>query len=60
MILLVLIQSLSLSLCDIKSHLDLINSFDITGQEKENVFWKNASRLFELNISSVPTDTSTH
>jgi hypothetical protein len=38
------------AMCDIKNHLDLIKSLNITKQNRENIFWKNATRLFKLNI----------
>ncbi len=35
-------------MCDLKKHLNLINSLDITKKEKENIFYKNSLRLFRL------------
>jgi uncharacterized protein len=35
-------------MCDLELHLDLINSLDITKEEKENIFYRNSVRLFNL------------
>jgi hypothetical protein len=37
-------------LCNIRAHLDLVNSLDISDEDKERVLWKNANRLFKLQI----------
>ena len=38
------------AMCDIKNHINLINSLNISQKEKENVFWRNTNILFKLNI----------
>ena len=35
-------------MCDIKKHINLINSLPITKEEKEGIFYKNSLRLFKL------------
>lgn len=37
-------------MCDVKLHIDLINSLNITKEEKNKVFYKNTVRIFKLNI----------
>lgn len=38
------------AMCKIKNHLTLINSLDLSKQERENVLWRNALKLFNLSI----------
>lgn len=38
------------SMCDVKKHVDLINSLKLTKEEKNKVFYRNAIRVFKLNI----------
>jgi len=35
-------------MCDVKKHINLINSLDITEEEKYKIFYKNSLRLFKL------------
>ena len=35
-------------MCDLKKHLSLINSLNITKEEKDNIFYKNSIELFNL------------
>lgn len=35
-------------ICDLKKHIELINSLEITKKEKDNIFYKNAKNLFNL------------
>jgi len=35
-------------MCDLKKHLDLINSLKITKEEKDKIFYKNSIKLFKL------------
>ncbi len=37
-------------MCDVKKHIDLINSLNITKEEKNKVFYQNAIRVFKLDI----------
>ena len=39
--------------CEIKDHIKLINSLNISKEEKEKIFWKNAVKLFKLDIKYV-------
>ncbi len=38
------------SMCDIKNHIDLVNSLDISEKQKDRVFYKNAIKLFKLKL----------
>jgi len=35
-------------MCNLKKHLNLINSLNITGKEKKNIFYKNSLAVFDL------------
>lgn len=37
-------------MCDVRKHIDLINSLDITKEEKNKVFYWNAVKVFKLDI----------
>jgi predicted TIM-barrel fold metal-dependent hydrolase len=37
-------------MCDVEKHIDLINLLDITKVEKNKVFYKNAIKVFKLDI----------
>ena len=39
------------AMCDIKKHLDLVDSLGISDDEKQMVLWKNANRLFRLGLN---------
>lgn len=39
-------------MCDIASHINLINSLNISSEDKEKVFWQNAVGLFNLKIET--------
>lgn len=42
------------AMCDIKEHIKLINSLKISNENRERVFWKNANKLFRLNLRKRP------
>jgi len=33
-----------------KAHISLINSLNMSKENKEKIFWKNAVKIFKLNI----------
>ncbi len=37
-------------MCDVKKHIDLINSLNLTKEEKNKVFYRNAMKVFKLDI----------
>ena len=37
-------------MCDVKKHVDLINSLNLTKEEKNKVFYRNAMKVFKLDI----------
>lgn len=42
------------AMCDFKDHINLINSLKISKEDRENIFWKNANKLFKLKIGKRP------
>lgn len=42
------------AMCDTKEHIKLINSLNISKENREKVFWKNANKLFRLKIGKRP------
>jgi len=40
-------------MCNIEKHIELVNSLDIGDEYKKNIFYKNALKLYNLNIKSL-------
>jgi predicted TIM-barrel fold metal-dependent hydrolase len=39
------------AICSFESHIKLINSLEISKENKKRIFWKNANKLFKLRIN---------
>ena len=40
-------------MCSIGKHIELVNSLDIDDKCKENIFYRNALKLYNLNIKNL-------
>jgi predicted TIM-barrel fold metal-dependent hydrolase len=46
------------AMCDRQRHIELIRSLPISAQVREQIFWRNAVQLFQLNIAPGPSAIS--
>jgi len=37
-------------MCNFKAHINLVNSLNISKEDKERIFWKNAAEIFKLKV----------
>lgn len=41
-----------------QEHIDIINGLDLTQEQREDIFWRNANRMFGLALDTAATATA--